>query len=132
MSLYIGVTSAGSDLKDSTINSVITQFAVSCAQLKQRDLIPEGPSLDITFMLPGKLEKPNFSGMQMGGYTSENKTLFFEIAVPDHIINSELSRKYLTVSIQDVLFNAAEFFEESNITFDTPLWKKQLSQVIQL
>lgn len=37
---------------------------------------PDGPALDINFMLPGKMEKPDFTGMLMGGYIVESSHPF--------------------------------------------------------
>ena len=71
MSLFISVATPSSDLSASPITDAITTLASKVASEKKQGNFPHGPSLDVTFMLPGQEEKPDFAGMRMGGYTTE-------------------------------------------------------------
>jgi hypothetical protein len=122
MSLYISINTASAQLGNSPINDAITFVAAQAAVEKQQGRIPGGPSLDVTFLLPGQLEKPGFVGMRMGGYTLESETLFFETAVPTHILTSDKAPQYVAVVMQDVVAHANEFFRENDIEFDDARW----------
>ena len=129
MALYIGTASASQDHKESRMTHAITQMAAAIALQKLRGGFPVSPSLDVSFLLPGKLEKAPFTGMQMGGYTDENRTLYFECAVPEPLINSTQAEAYVEAVIEDVVSNAAEYFSESGIHFDQLAWTRSLNEL---
>jgi len=122
VSLYISVMRPSSELEKSPIDVAITVLAANAQVEKRTGRLPQGPALDITFMLPHKDDVPNFQGMRMGGYTEENKTLFFESAVPEHIVHSKSASRYVLVALQDAIENASEFFENSSVKFDKANW----------
>lgn len=127
MSLYISIRTASSELTESPINKAITSLATTIAMKMKHNIIPDGPSIDVTFMLPGKHDKPDFTGMRMGGYSQENNTLFFEKAVPEHIIYSDEADKFVELVMQDVVENANDFFRENNISYEVERWQHLLS-----
>jgi len=129
MGIYIGVTTAATELTDSPINAAITRLAAAAARTNRQHPMPAGPSLDVTFMLPGKLEKPDFSGMRMGGYSPEGNTLFFETAVPEHILKSSHAGRYVATVMEDVLSHAGAFFEDHAMDFDTSYWRRVMDQI---
>jgi len=131
MGVYISVTTAATELTDSPINAAITRLAAAAATTNRRHPMPAGPSLDVTFMLPGKLEKPDFSGMRMGGYTPEGNTLFFETAVPEHILKSSHAGRYVATVMADVLNHADTFCAEHAMAFDTPHWRRVMVQITE-
>lgn len=131
MSLYIGVTTAASELVDSAINAAITRLAAAAAGAARRGLIPNGPSLDVVFMLPGKREKPDFAGMRMGGYTRERNTLYFEVSVPERVLKSAQADQYVAAVMEDVLTNAEEFFTEHAVDFAGPPWQRLVKQLVE-
>lgn len=130
MSLYISTKTASSELADSEISQAITFLAATMAVKLQHGLIPRGPSLDVTFLLPGKLDKPDFTGMRMGGYTEKNNTLFFEKAVPERVVHSGHAKKFVELVMQDMINHADEFFREEKIAFDLSGWQKLLEQLM--
>lgn len=129
MSLYISSTMASSELKESAINKAIAELAASVALAKQQGSVPAGPSLDVTFMLPGRFDKPDFTGMRMGGYSEEEGTLFFERSVPEYILHSDMAKQYVGIVMQDVVEHASDFFQAGGIEFDTAAWQ-QLVQLV--
>ena len=130
MSLYISVNTPGKELEKSPIDTAITVLAANAAIEKRNGRLPKGPALDITFMLPNKTEVPPFEGMFMGGYTSENQTLYFESAVPEHIINSKNASRYVVVALQDVVDNASDFFDSYNVPFDKDHWYRAIKPLM--
>jgi hypothetical protein len=129
MSLYISINTPSSALSNSSIDEAITFMAAHAAIEKRQGRLPGGPSLDVTFMLPGEYEVPPFSGMRMGGYTKESDTLYFEAAVPGHILKSEDAPRYVAVVMQDVVEHANEFFAENQIKFDAQQWRKAMADL---
>jgi len=126
MGFYISTASASADLKDSPINQAIVRLASNIAKIRARGDIPKSPSLDVSFLLPGKFEKADFTGMQMGGYTPINDTLFFECAVPDNIVFSIRSDQYLDAVLSDIIANATDYFNEISVDIDNSLWTNSL------
>ena len=122
MSLFISVLIPSKELEKSPIDIAITVLAANTQAEKRNGRLPGGPALDITFMLPYKEDVPEFQGMRMGGYTSENQTLYFESAVPEHIVYSENATRYVLLAIQDAVENADEYFQECNVLFNKTTW----------
>lgn len=122
MGLFISINTASAELSKSPIDDAITFVATHAAVEKKQGMIPGGPSLDVTFLLPGNLDKPDFSGIRMGGYTQESDTLFFETAVPEHILKSDSAPRYVAMVMQDVVTHAGLYFTENNIPFDSRRW----------
>lgn len=131
MTLYISINTPTKELEKSPIDKAITVLAANVAVEKRNGHLPKGPALDVTFMLPSKEEVPPFKGMRMGGYTSENQTLFFESAVPDHIISSNNAPRYVAISLQDVIDNANDFFKNNHIDFDEAQWHRAIIPLIR-
>ena len=130
MGLCISMKSASSELAKSPISNAITRLAMQVAMAKRQENLPVGPSIDVTFLLPGEYEAPPFTGMRMGGYTKENETLLFETAVPKHILNSIQAPDYVAVVMQDVVTHADEFFRENQINFNLDLWQSLVGNLI--
>lgn len=123
MTLHIGITMPSRDLERSPIDAAVTQLAERVAVAKRAGRIPDGVTLDLTFMLSGRRETPPFCGLQMGGYTREDQRLHFHAAVPDRINRSEHAPRYVTAVLHDVVENAHDFFREHGVHFDTPGWR---------
>lgn len=129
MGLYLSVTTASSDLTSGVFARAVTRLAATVARLEREGLVPASPSLDLTLMLPGKYEKPNFSGMRMGGFTAADEILYFQAAVPERLLASELADTYLALLLQDMIDNAAELFCSTSVRFDETPWRLLLARL---
>lgn len=129
MGLSINIRSASSEALDSQMSRAITHLAAKAVRKGQRGDLPSGPGLDITFMLPGKLDKPGFQGMRMGGYTDRDKVLYFETAVPETLIQSTQAVRYVELTLQDAIDNAHDFFTQNYREFDRDSWQQVLDQL---
>lgn len=129
MSLYISSAMPSSELNESEINRAIGDLAAAVALAKLQGSVPDGPKLDVTFMLPGQFDKPEFTGMRMGGYSEDEDTLYFERSVPEYIIHSDMAKQYISIVMQDVVDHASEFFQAGGIRFETDRWQ-QLVQLV--
>ena len=123
MTFHISIATASSELSDTPINLAITKMAAAALNVRRTHPLPQGPTLDINFMLPGKLDKPDFSGMRMGGYTPEQNTLYFEKAVPEQMIYSQCADEFVSLVLQDVVANAHAFFSSSQQQFNLLDWE---------
>lgn len=130
MSLFISINTPSKELEKSSIDTAITVLAANAAIEKKGGRLPQGPALDITFMLPNNDDVPPFEGMRMGGYTEDNKTLFFESAVPEHIVFSKHASRYVAATLQDAVDNACEFFSSNNIAFDKTHWTRAIMPLL--
>ena len=130
-SLRISMNTPDRDLDKSPIDRAITALA-ACAATEQRSGgLPDGPILDLTFMLSSKHDRPPFEGMRMGGYSAEHRTLFFEAAVPEAMGFSDKAPHYVAAVLQDVIDNAAEYFRELNVEFDAARWRRALVPLME-
>lgn len=123
MALYISMKTPSRELDKTPIDEAITFMATHIALEKRNGRIPkEGPALDITFMLSTNDDAPPFTGMRMGGFTSENQTLFFETAVPEAMSRSDSAPEYVMAVVQDAVDHAIQYFAENDIKFDSASW----------
>lgn len=129
MSMSISIRSASSEALDSQVSRAITAMAAQVTRKNQQGELPAGPGLDITFMLPGKLDKPGFQGMRMGGYTDRDGVLYFETAVPETLVQSSQAKRYVELALQDVIANANDFFTQNYRDFDRNGWQQALDQL---
>lgn len=118
MTLHIVMNSPGNELSDSSIDTAIMTLASRVMQERQQGHLPGGPALELTFMLPGSRIKPGFEGMRMGGYTRAEDILYFETAVPQHIVQSGRAPEYVDLVLLDMIDNASQFFDDSMIPFE--------------
>lgn len=129
MTIHISMNTPGRELSKSLIDDAITLLASHIAVEKRNGSLPTEPILDITFMLPGQHERPGFNGMRMGGYTHDNKTLYFETAVPIHITQSEQAPYYVAMVLEDVIENADLFFTGTEVKFNATHWRTVLQKL---
>jgi hypothetical protein len=132
MSLYISTKTPNPILDKSPIDEAITSLAVHIAVEKRNGNLPQGPTLDITFMLSTEEDSPPFSGMRMGGYTDENQTLYFEAAVPKLMAQSTSAPFYVAMVLQDAVENAREYFDELEVEFDSEHWQRAIAPIVDL
>ena len=130
MTLHISMNTPNNELSKSPIDDAITFVASHIAIEKRHGRLPDEPTLDLTFMLPGTHEKPTFSGMRMGGYTQKDKTLYFETAVPEHITRSEKAPYYVAMVLEDMIDNADLFFSDTGVSFNANHWRSALQKFI--
>ena len=122
MSLFISVTTPNSAFSESPMDKAITFFAAGVSMERRRGHFPPGPELDITFMVTGPKDAPDFQGMRMGGYSEGNRTLYFETAIPPHLNQSDAAPQYVQAVLQDAVDNAQDYFNELGVDFDYHRW----------
>ena len=94
MALYISINTPSSSHSKSPIENAIVLFAAQAAVEKRKGGLPDGPSLDVTFLLPGEFETPPFEGMRMGGYTELTYSgIRYDQGLPDDIFSERYLRK---------------------------------------
>ena len=129
--LSISMSMPNRELDKSPMERAITALALSLAT--QREMTKElqsGPALDITFMLASNGDKPDFDGMRMGGYTSGDNTLYFQAAVPEDYNHSERAKEYVAAVLEDVVTNAIDFFQTTDVRFDAINWKRVVDPIL--
>ena len=95
MGLFISTVSPTADYKESPLDKAITEVALALALEQSKGNIPGQPSLELKFLIPGKYEKPSFSGMQMAFDENDHQTLYFERAVPIELVDSSKAKQKL-------------------------------------
>lgn len=129
--LRISMKTPSHDLDKSPIDRAITALAACAFTEDRHGGLPGGPILDLTFLLSSKDDRPPFDGMRMGGYSAEHQTLFFEASVPEAMGHSEQAPQYVAAVLQDMIENAAEYFQELNVAFDARQWQAVLIPLVE-
>jgi hypothetical protein len=127
MSLFISVTTPTSAFSECPMDKAITFFAASAIMERRGGNFPPGPELDISFMVTGPKDAPDFQGMRMGGYNEENHTLYFETAIPPHLNQSAAAPQYVQAVLQDAVDNAQDYFNELGVDFDYDHWHQAIN-----
>ncbi len=128
--LCISMKTPSRELEKSPIDRAITTLAMGLAKEKRYSDLPEGPALDLSFLLSSPADSPNFSGMRMGGFTSDGHTLYFEVAVPTAMGYSVQAPRYVAAVVQDMVDNAASYFETLEVPFDAQQWHQALTPML--
>lgn len=126
MTIYIGIYSASKEITDCLLWSEITRLVSRLAKRSSDLKVEHAAHLDITFCLPSEFEKPQFEGLRMGGYTSDNSTLYFECSVPKEMLDDRNAGRYVSAVIADALDNASDYFQEISLGFDVAPWHRIL------
>lgn len=128
--LSISMKTPSRDLEKSPIDRAITVLAAGLAKEKRVGALPAGPALDLAFLLSSAQDSPDFTGMRMGGFTSDEKTLYFEVAVPQTMGFSHQASRYVAAVVQDMVDNAASYFDELAVPFDARQWHQALTPML--
>lgn len=128
--LRISILSSDRDLEKSPIDRAITALAARAANEARSGALPEGPVLDLTFLLGSSHDRPPFDGMRMGGYTQERQILYFEAAVPEAMSRSQQAPDYVAAVLQDAIENAGEYFRTLDVAFDSRGWQQALITLV--
>lgn len=128
MGLSISINSPSREAMESKMSEAITAMAASLIRKERQGKLPQGPSLDITFMFAEKLDDPGFAGMRMGGYTESDNTLYFERAVPEKLLDSPRAREFVSLVLEDALDNATDYFADRGRIFNLSNWKVAIAE----
>jgi hypothetical protein len=126
MSFYLNTVTASRELEGSTIDKAIMAMAARVAKIRSGLDNHHTAAIDLTLMLPGKAEKPDFKGMRMTGFASDEKVLYIESAVPESMLHSEHAERYVSAVLQDAFENARIFFSEQGVNFSEEPWRELL------
>lgn len=122
MAIFLNVLSGSRDLEGSAIDKAITAMAIRLAQARRLISDTDDANIELTLLLPSKNHKPDFQGMRMTSYSSEDSTLYMESAIPVQALHSEQADQYITAVLQDAVDNAADFFNEKGLAFSHAQW----------
>ena len=116
MSLYLGIDLGGPELRGGSADSAITRIAK-----RVRDARPSEPpdtgKLNIVFLVPGSLYKPDFEGVRTGRFSRKEMMLLAEAAVPSEFGCLEDLESFVFASIRDSVRLARPVFEKAGIHF---------------
>lgn len=118
MSLFIGAFFPEPDLSSSPFSAALTNIAVKLATSASSKSIARDPLIDLRFLLPGKLDKPGFTGMRLNSFDKTSNTLRIDSSVPEGMIESNKAADYIIAAMHDATENAGAFFQENNIDFN--------------
>jgi len=124
MSLFCAAFLPDQTLKECRFVTVLTKVAANLT--RQRALTAKQPDVDICFLLPSEHERPDFTGMRFHSWQPQQTTLRIEAAVPEPMLNSDLTENYIIAAMQDAVDNAAGFFAEINMPFDGDAFHRQI------
>lgn len=117
MTLFIGAYYPDKELERSTFGEAITRVAVKLAKSREHKLQKISPNLDFYFLLPSKIDHPDFQGMRIHSFDKDSKTLRIETSVPEHMVSSKHAEDYVVAALSDAVDNAFEFFSDTAVLF---------------
>ena len=115
MSLYCEAFFADMELKDSEFVSELTYIAAKLTQQLRQQEAEAGPTVDLRFLLPKGVDKPDFTGMRLHSYDTLKQRLLIETVVPSALYHSARAKTYILAAMQDAVDNAADFFAEQKV-----------------
>ena len=118
MSLHIGTMMPDRSLDESVLIKAITKVATDLAGLRDQLVQQKTPVLDIIFLLPSREEKADFAGLRLRSYDTEGQILRIESAVPERMVTSIHTERFVIAIMQDAIDAADLFFSEHAISFD--------------
>ena len=117
MALFIGAFLPERQLDDSAFCKALTKVAIDLAQFRQHPLQTSKPNLDLYFLMPGRVESPDFEGMRLHSFDATSNTLRIESAVPKKMIQSVHAEDFVVAAMQDAVDGAHDFFEVQKMIF---------------
>jgi hypothetical protein len=118
MAIHIASMIPDRALEESALINAITKTAMDLAVYRDLAIQNRAPVLDIVFLLPSRLEKPEFSGLRLHSFDAATQTLRLESAVPDKMVNSTHAERFVIALLLDAIDAAADFFTEQRVLFD--------------
>jgi len=126
MTIYLNAVTGSRELEGCAIDKAITALAMRLAQLRNGQPKEADTTIDLTMILPGKNNSPDFEGMRLTGFSSEEGTLYMESVIPESMLDSELAERYVSAVVEDAMDNAAEFFSKQGLRFNAQPWQSAL------
>ncbi|MFE1881619.1 hypothetical protein [Streptomyces diastatochromogenes] len=72
----------GGGLEDKSWSSAISDLQIQLRGVRAVESDPFG--LTVTFFVPGEVYAPKFSGLRIGSYLEDYRTLVVQVALPEH------------------------------------------------
>ena len=113
--ISIGAVFRGPELKGSEINQSFT--ALSKALTEFRGVLGEVPWVNAIFFIPGSLGTPGFEGLKYGKYSTKEKAVVVQIAVPDAVVKEGSHSIFLLKSLHEANAMAYEFLKKKGVAF---------------
>ncbi len=126
MAIYLNVINLSKALDGSEIDKAITRMAAQLMDMRNAFKNSNSATIDLTLMLTTEEAKPDFTGMRMRAYSSDEDTLFIEAALPFAVLHSSQAYPYVSALVQDAIENSADFFAEKQRYFSTLQWLSAL------
>jgi hypothetical protein len=120
MTLHVGTMMPDRSLDESAFIKAITKVATDLAGFREQLVQQKTPVLDIVFLLPSRQEKADFAGLRLYSFNPIGRILRIESAVPEKMVTSVHTGRFVIAIIQDAIDAASEFFSEQNMLFDAP------------
>ncbi len=118
MTLSIGAYLPDVELDTSTFCQALTGVAIELVQYRQHRLQSNKPNISLSFLMPGREEKPDFEGMRLHSFDASSNTLRIESAVPPQMVQSTHAKHYVVAAMQDAIDGASDFFAEQKVIFE--------------
>ncbi|MAK91034.1 MAG: hypothetical protein CMI03_19175 [Oceanospirillaceae bacterium] len=124
MALFCAAYIPDQTLKECQFVSLLTKVAAKLTRARAHT--QDQPDIDICFLLPFGAERPDFRGMRFHSWQQRQSTLKIEAAVPEHMLNSRHTESYIIAAIEDAVDNAADFFGEIKLPFNSQAFHSQI------
>lgn len=117
--ISLGNQYGGPELKGSAIRLLLQKIMQLVSDLRDENYDDgTSPWVNIIFIVPGSLIKPDFSGMKTGFFSKKRKGLVIQIAVPQSVLDCGTEEPFAIESLMNAMDLADEYFRKKGLDFD--------------
>ncbi len=115
ITLHIGSMMLDRSLNESVLIEAITKVATDLDGLRDQLIQQKTPVMDIIFLLPGREEKADFTGLRLRPFDHAGQILRIESARMEKMVTSIHAERFVIAIMKVAIDVAGEFFREQHI-----------------
>lgn len=114
----IGVRLYGADARRTSFGKLAGAAMLRIDEIDSAVMTRDSPSLTVVFHLPGEFGAPTWEHGRLGPYSSKEKTLQIDVAVPSNALESSDALRELILGLRGANALAFEYFKRKGEHFD--------------
>lgn len=115
--IAIGAVYRGPELRGSMVNRSLMQLSTLLKEARGPEPLGAEPWVNVNFVVPGSLGKPNFDYLEYGEYSKQRNGIVVQVPVPDTGFDEAGFKQFLIDSLHGANAMAFEFFRQKGKTF---------------
>lgn len=108
--ISIGIRLKGPELSKSPIDQALTAALNAAIEARGEFRVGDEPSVNVVFLVPGSLGKPEFDYLREGKFSAKDKLLLVEAPVPMKVMSSESITSFIVDALHGANAVAFDFY----------------------